>query len=115
MYTAILNASIIVPVFLYNFFFVNLVLFILGSSLLRFAVSLCSFRSMIIGMKAIGNYRNITPEYPTNQSLRKSVTETKKLVLVKGGCPLFKILSLADRRLNVFRQSEINIEFPFQS
>ena len=61
-YIDIFDTSIIVPVYLYNFFFVNLVFFVLGSSLLDALFSLCSLRSMKVRMKAIGNSRNISLE-----------------------------------------------------
>ena len=57
MYIAIFDASFIVPVFLDKLCFVNLVFSVLGSSLLRCVV-----------FQVIGNNRNISPEYPTNNS-----------------------------------------------
>ena len=39
MCIAIFNTSTVVPVFLYNFFFVNTIFSVLGSSLLRHTVS----------------------------------------------------------------------------
>ena len=58
-----------------------------GSSVYYGALfSMCSLQSMEILMKAIGNNRNISPEYPTNQSCgvssnaNRSNFETKKLM-----------------------------------
>ena len=56
---------------------------------LYFLFSLCSLRSLKIRMKAIGNNRNVSPEYPTNHSVEShlqlteitwKITETKTLM-----------------------------------